>query len=121
MANAKVIKARVYHGGDKVMSRKSDIEKLLAQHGFNIEVDTNGNLSLEPSVLRLEQIDVRLVRRGRYVSDPALCPPELEDKNILWIDEPPVVTAITKNGNEINVLVTQVVTHFEEIHPDDGR
>jgi hypothetical protein len=103
------------------MSRKSEVEKLLSDHGFNIEVDNDGKVSLEPGFLQLEQIDVRMVRRGRYIADPALVPPELQDKNILWIDEPPVVTATTKNGNEINVYVTQVVTHFEEIHPDDGR
>ncbi len=103
------------------MSRKSEVEKLLADHGFNIEVDFDGKVSLEPFFLHLEQIDVRMVRRGRYISDPAFVPAELQDKNILWIDEPPVVTATTKNGNEINVYVTQVVTHFEEIGPDDGR
>lgn len=99
------------------MSRKSDIEKLLAQHGFNIEVDADGNMTLEPSVLRLSNINVKLVRRGRYISDPALVPPELQDKNIFWVDEPPVVTATTHKGNHIDLYVETVTTEHEVIEP----
>lgn len=103
------------------MARKSDIEKIMAEHGFNIEVDNDGNMILEPGFLQLDNIKVLLVKRGRYIADPALVPPELQDKNILWIEEPPVVTATTKSGNEINVYVNQVITEFKEVHPDDGR
>lgn len=102
------------------MAKKSDIEKELIRQGFNATVDNDGKLTLEPSHLQLTQINVLLVKRGRYITDPALVPPELQDKNILWVQEPPVVSAITKSGEEIPVYVEQVITEFKTVHPEDN-
>lgn len=100
------------------MAKKSDIEKELMRQGFSAVVDNDGKLTLEPSHLQLTQINVVLTKRGRYITDPALVPPELQEKNILWVQEPPVVTAITKSGAEIPVYVEQVITKFKTVHPD---
>lgn len=103
---------------DKVVGEKA-ISIALNEAGLQFEVDNAGKMIITPSVLQLEHIDVLLVRRGRYIADPALVPPELQEKNILWLDEPAKVSATTKTGNEIIVLVDQVTTTQKTIHPED--
>jgi hypothetical protein len=98
------------------------MSKALNGSGLEFTVDNAGEMIITPSHLRLDNIKVELVKRGRYIADPALVPPELQDKNILWIDEPPVVSATTINGDEIPVYVQTVTTNYREVHPDDdGR
>lgn len=97
------------------------MSKALNNSGLNFTVDVEGEMSINPSFLRLDNIKVELVKRGRYVADPALVPPELQDKNILWVEEPPAVTATTTTGDEIPVYVQTVTTEYREVHPDDEQ
>lgn len=96
------------------------MSKALNNSGLSFTVDADGEISVTPSFLRLDSIKVELVKRGKYISDPGLVPPELQDKNVLWVNEPPVVTGTTTAGDEIRVYVQTVVTEYREVHPDDN-
>lgn len=91
--------------------------------GFNFIVDNDNNIRAELDFIKLQTINIKTVKRGRYITDPALVPDELKDKNILWIDEPVVVTAITEEGNEIPIylsnLENQVNIEHKVIEPEE--
>lgn len=90
-----------------------------------LHTTTDGEVIAEMSNIRVATLKVDLIRRGRYITDPALVPPELEDNNILWVDEPPVVTAVLDSGEEIPVYFTnpenQLVITKRVIHPDEEQ
>lgn len=99
------------------------ITEALSRAGFSIVFDGD-NVRVEPSHIRVKHMRIKTVRRGRYISDPALCPPELASKNIIWIDEPPEAFATTENGEEIPIHFSPddsgefVFLEHEDIHPD---
>lgn len=90
---------------------------------FETIVDSDGNVCIEPTVLKLQTLNVKTTKRGMYKADPLLVPEVLKDDNILWINEPIKVTAITESGKEIDVVLTnidnQLNMEHRTIHPDD--
>lgn len=91
----------------------------MSRQGFKIVYDKE-HLTIEPSVLRLNCLKVKTVKRGMFKTDPALVPPELKEDNVFWIDEPVEITAITESGEEIPVYAQEGVTvNHEVIRPEE--
>lgn len=97
--------------------KKSLLEKELARQGLNAYVNSDGEIKIEPSYLRLQSIKVKAIKRGMYITDPGLVPPELKDANIHYVNEPPVVTGITESGAEITIDVIDVQIDYETVEP----
>jgi hypothetical protein len=72
--------------------------------------------------IKLVHINIELTKRRMYITDPELVPDELKDANILTVDEPPRVTAILTNGEEVPILFTnpasQVTINQNVVGPD---
>lgn len=98
------------------------ISNLLTDAGLSIHSDGE-NVRIEPEYIKLQSIHIKTVKRGRFIADPSTVPEELQDKNILWVNEPATVTAITEDGREINVYLSnmdaQVVHNHEVIKESD--
>ena len=47
------------------------MSKALNNSGLEFTVGTDGEMQISPSFLRLDNIKVELVKRGRYIADPA--------------------------------------------------
>lgn len=93
--------------------------KILTDAGLSLQV-TDDEITVKPEYLKLQSIHIKQVRRGHIKS--TLKPlDELTDDDIFWVNEPPVVTAITEDGDEINVYLSnkeaQVVYNYEVIDP----
>ena len=93
--------------------------KILTDAGLSLQVTDDG-ITVKPEYLKLQSIHVKQVRRGhvRGILKPS---DELTDDDIFWVDEPPIVTAITEDGDEINVYLSnreaQIVHNYEVIDP----
>lgn len=94
------------------MKETDAIAKALADTGLSVNIDQEGNLKLEPQYIKIQTIKVKMVREGMYKTDPRLVPPELKDENIFWRDLPIEATAITEDGDEIPVLLTNMAQQF---------
>lgn len=93
--------------------------KILTNAGISLQL-TDGEITVKPEYLKLQSIHIKQVRRGHVKS--AIKPlDELTDDDILWVDEPPTFTAITEDGDEINVYLSnkeaQLVHNYEVIDP----
>ena len=98
------------------LNSKDDlISKTLADAGLLLHLDGT-NITIEPEYLKLKSIHIKTVKRGRIKSTmkPA---DQITDEDIIWVNEPVEVTAITESGNEINVYLSDVdaqVVHNHE-------
>lgn len=95
--------------------------KALSDAGLSLAIEGD-DVVLKPQFLRLQSIHMKTVRRGHFKS--TLKPiEEMTDDDILWVDEPPVFTAITQDGDEIDVHLSnreaQLVHNYDVIDPRD--
>ena len=101
------------------ISSEDVLANIITDAGFSLQV-TDDEITVKPEYLKLQSIHINQVRRGRVKS---LVKPvdELTDDDIFWVNEPPVVTAITEDGDEINVYLSnkeaQIVHNYEVIDP----
>ena len=104
----------------RMYKSKSD---MIAKAGLSTQVDSDGNIILEPEYIKVQTIKVKIIKRGMYIKDPNLVPHEFKEDNILWVNQPTQVTAITESGKEIPIHLTnldqQLIIDYETIHPDD--
>lgn len=73
--------------------------------------------------IKLSSLAILMVRRRMYIVDPRRVPKELKDKNILEVQDPIQVTAVTTDGREIPVILQniaqQLVINTEVVGPDE--
>lgn len=107
----------------KLISSDDELVKAMADSGLGFSWNTEEGLKLEHQFIRLQSIRAKVTKRGMYITDPHRVPIELQDKNIVYIDEPIEVIAITQDGKEIEVILTnlqeQLKIEYETIEPTE--
>lgn len=72
---------------------------------INVAYKLKQTMSKPLDHIRVHSLKVHQIRRGRFIRDPHYVPPEMQDENILWVDEPLEITAVMDPEFDIEIPV----------------